>query len=189
MCRLTNAQTLVNLIAGSAYYSPESWPTNYNNNLTMSIDMGAIMADWIVWKGAEYSDVVKHFLDPFLLFAFRLCFSNLCPIFLSSFFCFSSVFHFAAAVDLASITAKSNMSNLNIAGALNLMPLSVWNPTNEMCDKATEGALAGIKTDFCTLKLKQIKNNRRLFVVQRQRSPFIHPSSFLHLFSAIYLSF
>lgn len=84
MCRLTSSQNLVNLIASSAYYSPESWPTNYNNNLTMSMDMGAIMPDWIVWKGAEYSDAVKHFLDPFLLFAFRLCFSNLCPIFFLS---------------------------------------------------------------------------------------------------------
>lgn len=38
-----------------------------------------------------------------------------------------------------------------------------------MCDKATEGVLPGIKTDFCTLKSEQIKNNRGPFVVQRQR--------------------
>lgn len=77
---------------------------------------------------------------------------------------------FVSAVDLASIIAKSNLSNLNLAGpSTPCCCLFVWSPTNEMCDKATEGVLPGIKSDFCTLKSEQIKNNRGLFVVQRER--------------------
>lgn len=64
---------------------------------------------------------------------------------------------------------KSNLSNLSLAGpSTPCCCLFVWSPTNEMCDKATEGVLPGIKTDFCTLKSEQIKNNRALFVVQRE---------------------
>lgn len=87
--------------------------------------------------------------------------------------------NFVSAVDSASITAKSNLSNLSLAGpSTPCCCLFVWSPTNEMCDKATEGVLPGIKTDFCTLKSEQIKNNRGLFVVQRERSP-LHPSSLI----------
>ena len=104
----------------------------------------------------------------------------------------SPVSTFVSAVDSASITAKSNLSNLNLAGPpLNPRAAVCLSgaPTNEMCDKATEGVLPGIKTDFCTLKSEQIKNNRGLFVVQRERfSPSSFFPSFLHLFFAASLS-
>lgn len=84
---------------------------------------------------------------------------------------------FVSAVGSVSITAKSNLSNLNLAGpSTPCWCLFVWSPTNEMCDKATERVLPGIKTDFCALKSEQIKNNRGLFVVQRER--FSHSSIF-----------
>lgn len=114
--------------------------------------------------------------------------------------CFNSV----TDVDSASITAKSNLSNLCRAEPSTLRCcLCVWSPTNEMCDKATEvcacvlgwggGCLLGIiikkKTDFCTLKWERIKNNRGVFVVQRKTlSPFIRLRSFLHLFFVTLLS-
>lgn len=48
-----------------------------------------------------------------------------------------------------------------------------------MCDKAAEGDLLGIKPDFCTLKPEQIKNNRTLFLLQRETfsSSSIFPDS------------
>lgn len=111
---------------------------------------------------------VFSFLPPFLLDSWSHPHPPLSPPF---------CLHFVSAVDSASITAKSNLSNHNLAGpSTPCWCLFVWSPTNEMCDKATEGVQLGIKTDFCTLKSEQIKNNRALFVVQRER---FSPSSIL----------
>ena len=57
--------------------------------------------------------------------------------------------------------------------------LFVWSPPNEMCDKAAEGVLPGVKPVFCTLKPEQIKDNRTLFVLQRGKLLL-----FIHLFCA-----
>lgn len=116
---------------------------------------------------------VFSFLPPFLLDSWSHPHPPLSPPF---------CLHFVSAVDSASITAKSNLSNHNLAGpSTPCWCLFVWSPTNEMCDKATEGVQLGIKTDFCTLKSEQIKNNRALFVVQRERfhPSFLIPAPFL----------
>lgn len=117
-------------------------------------------------------------LFPLSLFCFLFHISEFCPSFCPSFLVTSSYSLSLSQPTLLSLfqlliqhqsLQKSNLSNLSLAGpSTPCCCLFVWSPTNEMCDKATEGVLPGIKTDFCTLKSEQIKNNRALFVVQRE---------------------
>lgn len=72
----TNTQASINLIASSTHNAPESRPTNYNSNLTLSINMGAILPGWILVKWKMQINIMRRFLWS--------------PIFSPSLFCFLS---------------------------------------------------------------------------------------------------
>lgn len=64
---------------------------------------------------------------------------------------------------------KSNLSNLSLAGPSTLCCYCLSGAPQMRCViRQQREFLPGIKTDFCTLKSEPIKNNRELFVVQRE---------------------
>ena len=138
----THTQASINLIASSTHNAPEPWPTNYNSNLTLSINMGAILPSWTLVEWEMQINIVGHFLwsplfPPLGLFSSPLVFFDSSSSFFFSLSSLSlslsapsSVSTFVSAVDSASITAKSNLSNLNLAGAPQppCCCLFVWSP-------------------------------------------------------------
>lgn len=59
----THARELsINLIASSTHNAPEPRPTNYNSNLTSSINMGAILPGWTLVEWKMQINIVRHFL-------------------------------------------------------------------------------------------------------------------------------